>query len=160
MVAAHHPQGWSHPPGGQVRYWIRSAHHAVPRGIGFGAATWQLRARDAWIGWPADVRADNLDRVLCNHRFLALPRVRVQGLAALALCRASARVATDWQDRCQLRPQAVYNYVASDQTGYSYQWAGRAKLGPTRGRRGRVSQVRDAIGAKQLESMTYTSVGR
>ena len=84
MVAAHHPQGWSRPPGGQVRYWIRSAHHAVLGGIGFGAATWQLRARDAWIGWSADARADNLGRVICNHRFLVLPQVRVQGLASRA----------------------------------------------------------------------------
>ncbi len=118
-----------------------AAHHAVLGGIGFGAATWQLRARDAWIGWSADARADNLGRVICDHRFLVLPQVRVQGLASRALRLASARVATDWQDRYQLRPQAVYTYVASDQTGYSYQCAGWEKLGPTSGRRGRVGQV-------------------
>ena len=56
-MEAHHPLGWARPPGGQVRYWIRSGRHGVLGGIGFGSATWQLRARDEWIGWSADARS-------------------------------------------------------------------------------------------------------
>ena len=76
MLAKHHPLGWARPPGGQMRYWIRSQAHGVLGGIGFRSATWQLRARDEWVGWSADARAANIGRVLCNHRFLLLPGVR------------------------------------------------------------------------------------
>ena len=76
VMERHHPLGWARPPGGQMRYWIRSERHGVLGGIGFGSATWQLQARDEWIGWSADARAANFGRVLCNHRFLLLPGVR------------------------------------------------------------------------------------
>ncbi len=40
MMATHHPLGWARPPGGQMRYWIRSERHGTLGGIGFGSATW------------------------------------------------------------------------------------------------------------------------
>ena len=70
MMETHHPLGWARPPGGQVRYWIRSERHGVLGGIGFGSANWQLRARDAWVRWSVDARAANIGRVICNHRHL------------------------------------------------------------------------------------------
>ena len=79
MMATHHPLGWARPPGGQMRYWIRAERHGTLSGIGFGSATWQLRARDEWIGWSADARATNIERVICNHRFPLMPGVRVHG---------------------------------------------------------------------------------
>ncbi len=153
MVAAHHPQGWSRPPGGQVRYWIRSAHHAVLGGIGFGAATWQLRARDAWIGWSADARADNLGRVICNHRFLVLPQVRVQGLASRALRLASARVGQVWglplmddgpgddwkRDLCTRKRPAIGGHAGA-YDGQDVDWAQR-EYGRTRHTDGRVRRL-------------------
>ena len=96
MMARRHPQGWARSPGGQMRYWIRSERHGVLGGIGFGSATWQLRARDEWTGWSADARAANIRRVLCCHRFLVLPGVRVHGLASQVLRMATERVADDW----------------------------------------------------------------
>ncbi len=29
MIETHHPQGWCRPPGGQVRYWVRSERHGL-----------------------------------------------------------------------------------------------------------------------------------
>ena len=37
MIETHHPQGWRRPPGGQVRYWIRSEHRGLLGGVGFCA---------------------------------------------------------------------------------------------------------------------------
>ena len=142
MMARHHPLGWARPPGGQMRYWIRSQGHGVLGGIGFGSATWQLRARDDWIGWSADARAANIGRVLCNHRFLPLPGVRVYGLASRVLGMATQRVADDWESRYLLRPVAAYTHVGAEHSGYCYHRAGWTVAGRTSGRRGEAGTVR------------------
>ncbi len=142
MMARHHPQGWARPPGGQVRYWIRSERHGVLGGIGFGSATWKLRARDAWIGWTPEARASNIGRVICNHRFLLLPGVRVYGLASEVLRMAAARVPDDWEVRYSVRPVAAYTHVGPKHDGYCYHRAGWTCAGRTSGRRGETSTVR------------------
>ncbi len=142
MMAARHPQGWARPPGGQMRYWIRSERHGVLGGIGFGSATWRLRARDEWIGWSADARAANIGRVVCNHRFLLLPGVRVYGLASEVLRMAAARVADDWEARYAVRPVAAYTHVGAEHSGYCYHRAGWTVAGRTGGRRGKAGTVR------------------
>ena len=91
MLEAWHPLGWKRAPGGQLRYWIRSSAYGVLGGIGFAAASWHQKARDEWIGWSADARAAHLGLVLCNHRFLLLPRIH--GLASRVLEMATDRVA-------------------------------------------------------------------
>ncbi len=142
MMAAHHPLGWARPPGGQVRLWIRSGRHGVLGGIGFCAAAWRLRARDAWIGWSADALAANIGRVICNHRFLLMPGVRVRGLASEALRMAAARVADDWEARYAVRPVAAYTHVGPEHDGYCYHCAGWTVAGRGSGRRGAVGTVR------------------
>jgi len=142
MMAARHPLGWARPPGGQLRYWIRSAGHGVLGGIGFGSATWQLRARDEWIGWSADARAANIGRVICNHRFLLLPGVRVHGLASQILRMAARQVADDWETRYSVRPVAAYTHVGPEHSGYCYHRAGWIVAGRTGGRRGEAGTVR------------------
>ena len=142
MMRTHHPLGWARPPGGQVRHWIRSERHGVLGGIGFGAATWQLRARDEWIGWSADARRDNIGRVICNHRFLLLPGVRVHGLASRVLRMAARRVADDWESKYSLRPVLAYTHVGRQHSGHCYDCAGWTVAGRTGGRRGDVGTVR------------------
>ncbi len=102
MMEAWHPLGWNRAPGGQVRYWIRSSVHAVLGGVGFSAASWHRKARDEWIGWSADARAAHLERVLCNHRFLLLPRIH--GLNSRVLQMATERIAGDWSAAYAARP--------------------------------------------------------
>lgn len=92
-MAARHPPRWARSPCGQMRCWIRSECRGVQGGIGFGSATFRLRARDKWIGWSADALVANIRRVIFNHRFLLLPGFRAGGLASRAL-RIVARRAT------------------------------------------------------------------
>ena len=70
LIKAHHPQGWGHPPGGQVLYRVRSEHYGVPGGIGFTAAGIQLGPRDRIIGRSAYARIANTGPVVISHRFL------------------------------------------------------------------------------------------
>ena len=141
MMAEHHPLGWAKPPGGQMRYWLRSELHGTLGGLGFGSASFQLRSRDEWIGWTADQRGANITQLICNHRFLLLPGLRVPGLASQALSMATARVAQDWEDRYSVRPRAAYTHIGFGHDGYSYHCAGWTKVGETSGRRGEAKMV-------------------
>ncbi len=122
MLEAWHPLGWKRAPGGQLRYWIRSSAYGVLGGIGFAAASWHQKARDEWIGWSADARAAHLGLVLCNHRFLLLPRIH--GLASRVLEMATDRVAGDWSEAYATRPVLAYTYVGPEHAGESYRAAG------------------------------------
>ena len=123
MMATHHPQGWSRAPGGQMRYWVGSAQHGCVGGIGFSSAGWHQQARDTFIGWSADARAANLPRLICNHRFLLLPGVRVHGLASGVLRMAGERVAQDWEAAYGVRPVLAFTYIGANYSGRSYRAA-------------------------------------
>ena len=82
MMESHHPEGWRRAPGGRMRYWIVSSAHGRLGGICFAAAGCRAGPRDRMVGWSADARMANLDRVVRNHRFPSLPPVRVRRLAS------------------------------------------------------------------------------
>jgi len=142
MMDAHHPLGWARPPGGRMRYWIRPGRHGVPGGTGFGSATWQLRARDEWIGWSADARAASIGRVVRNHRYLPLPGVRVHGLASGIPRMAADTVADDWEARYSVRPVAACTHVGPEHDGYCHHRAGWTVAGRAGGRGNEAGTVR------------------
>ncbi len=148
MVGTHHPEGWRRPPGGQVRYWVRSERHGVLGGIGFTAAGVQLGPRDGVIGWSADARLANIGRVVCNNRFILPAGVRVQGLASRALRMAAERVADDWEVAYGVRPVLAQTFTGPDRSGLCYRAAGcRCCPELTSGRR---SGVRRAVWLRPL----------
>ena len=124
MMASHHPEGFSRMPGAQLRYWVRSSVHGTLGGIGFCAASWHQKARDAFLGWSPDARVANLGLVVNNDRYLLLPGIRVDNLASHVLALAAARVADDWEAAYGVRPLAAYTYVAPDRLGTCYRGAG------------------------------------
>ena len=156
-MATHHPQGWARAPGGQLRYWIRSVTHGCLGGIGFSSAGWHQQARDAFIGWSPDARAANLPRVVCNHRFLILPGVRVHGLASRVLRMATDRLAEDWQAAYAVRPLMAFTYISPGHSGRCYR-AARWRCCPqrTEGRRpdcaGGAPGVRRSVWMKPLSA--------
>ena len=124
MVARRHPQGGGRPPGGQVLYWLRSETCGILGGVGFGAAGMQLGPRDRAIGWSADARTAGIGMVVCSHRFLILPGVRVHGLASAALRLATGRVADDWETAYGVRPVLAQTFTGLDRSGLCYRAAG------------------------------------
>ena len=148
MIETWHPQGWRRPPGGQVRYWVRSERHGVVGGLGFTAAGIQLRPRDAAIGWSADARVANIGRVVCNHRFLLLPGVRVKRLASRVLRLATDRIAEDWLAAYEVHPVLAQSFTGPGQSGLSYRAAGW-KCCPELSS-GRRSKVRRAVWMRPL----------
>ncbi len=115
MVETRHPEGWRRPPGGQLRYRIRSARHGILGGIG---------------------------QVVHDNRFLLLPGVRVKGLASEALRMATARVADDRETGYGVRPVLAQTFTGPGMSGPSCRAAGWTCCPePTSGRRSGVRRA-------------------
>ena len=61
--------------GAQIRYVVKSSKHGYLGALAFSSASWALKERDDYIGWTENARRANLNRVVCNDRFLILPTV-------------------------------------------------------------------------------------
>ena len=73
----YHYLGYRIPFGAHLRYFLRVM---APRPIRVGALqfsspAWRMAARERWIGWSESARRHNLQRVVCNSRFLILPKM-------------------------------------------------------------------------------------
>jgi hypothetical protein len=75
--------------GENLGYLIRSCAGVDLACLGLGAAAWQCAPRDRWIGWSAGQRAQGLQFIANNSRFLILPWVRVGHLASHILAQMS-----------------------------------------------------------------------
>ncbi|MBK8115213.1 MAG: DUF4338 domain-containing protein [Candidatus Accumulibacter sp.] len=92
-------------------------------------------ARDAWIGWTAQARRENLPRVLNNSRFLIFPHVRVPHLASHVLGQLARRARSDWLEHWGFEPLLLESFVDPRQhAGTCYRAAGWQLLGETSGR--------------------------
>jgi hypothetical protein len=94
-----------------------------------------VAARDAWIGWTAQARRENLPRVLNNSRFLIFPHVRVPHLASQVLGQLARRARSDWLEHWGFEPLLLESFVDPRQhAGTCYRAAGWQLLGETSGR--------------------------
>lgn len=119
--------------GAQMRYLVKSSSHGWLGGLAFSAATWHVAVRDEWIGWSEAARRENLSKVVCNSRFLIIPRV--PHLASHVLSLAVQRIQRDWQKRYGLAPVLLETYVERDRfRGTCYRAANWRHVGATQGR--------------------------
>jgi hypothetical protein len=101
----------------------------------FGAAAWQVRARDAFIGWTAAQRRERLGAVVNNTRFLILPHVQVPHLASHILGRLLRRLPRDWERKYAIAPVLAETFVERDRfAGTCYQAANWQCVGQSCGR--------------------------
>jgi len=120
--------------GAQIRYLVHSSHGWLG-GMSFSAATWLLKPRDKWIGWSDRAHRANLEKVVCNSRFLIVPTVRVSNLASHVLTEALRRLGDDWSERYGYRPVLVETFVDPKRfKGTCYRAANWRSLGETAGR--------------------------
>lgn len=119
--------------GAQMRYLIRSSVHRWIGGLAFSAAAWRVHARDEWIGWSDQARRQNLSKVLCNSRFLLIPRIPNLASHVLGMC--TRRIPQDWQSRYAVEPLLIETYVERGAyQGTCYRAANWLHVGTTRGR--------------------------
>jgi len=103
--------------------------------LAFSAAAWRVGARDGWIGWSDAGRRKNLNKVVCNSRFLILPQVRVKNLASHVLGLSAKGLAADWHQRYGYEPLLLETFVdRSRYQGICYRAANWQHVGRTRGR--------------------------
>ena len=129
-----HYLGYRPLPGAQIRYLIES-DGSLLGAVGFSAAAWKVKPRDAWIGWSPSQREVRLNRVVNNARFLILPWVRIPHLASRVLALCARRIASDMEQRYGTRPVLLETFVERDRfRGTCYQAANWIYVGDTQGR--------------------------
>lgn len=135
MMNTYHYLGAGPLCGAQIRYLISSEVYGWLGGISFSSATWRLGARDEWIGWSEAARRLNLQRVVCNSRFLILPTVRVANLASHVLSVSAACLGDNWRERYGYAPILLETFVDPKLfRGTCYRGANWVYIGRTAGR--------------------------
>ena len=135
MLAQYHYRGFNGAVGENVQYLARDAQGRELAVMVFGAAAWKVADRDRFIGWRPEQRAQRLELIANQQRFLILPWVRVPHLASHLLALASRRLSQDWRSRYGHPIWLMETFVESDRfTGTAYKAAGWLCLGQTTGR--------------------------
>jgi uncharacterized protein DUF4338 len=131
----YHGLGYKRPFGAHQRYFIVDGSGRRLGCLMFASSAWALSERDEWIGWSALERAQRLNWVVANTRFLIFPWVRVRNLASAALSRVAGRIGRDWQERYGYAPALLETFVDAElYRGTCYQAANWIRLGMTAGR--------------------------
>lgn len=150
FVQRYHSLGYRRPWGAHQRYFITGGGGHRLGCLMFGPSAWALAERDRWIGWTKEDRAQRLNWVVANTRFLLFPWVRVKNLASTALSLAAKRIRRDWQDRYGYAPVLLETFVEAERyRGVSYQAANWIRLGVTTGR-GRMDQRMQYLSTPKL----------
>ena len=122
--------------GAQIRYLIRSSVYGYIGAMSFSSAAWALMERDKFIGWTEGARRANLQRVVCNSRFLIIPTIEVHNLASHVLSQCANRIAQDWIICYGVEPVILETFVDPQRfSGTCYRAANWIHVGKTSGRR-------------------------
>lgn len=137
LVERYHYLGHRVPFGAHLRYLVEAAR-PQPQVVGclqLSSPAWRMAARDRWIGWSDEVRAQRLQRVVNNSRFLVLPWVKVNNLASAVLALMARQLPSEWQRAYGVRPLLIETLVDPDRfEGTCYRAANWIELGTTSGR--------------------------
>jgi Domain of unknown function (DUF4338) len=134
-VHRYHPLGYKRPFGAHQRYFVVGRGGRRLGCLLFAAAAWALGERDRWIGWTERDRAQRLNRIVANTRFVIFPWVRLKNLASQALALVAHRIGADWEQRYGYVPVLLETFVELERyRGTCYQAANWIRLGETRGR--------------------------
>jgi hypothetical protein len=151
LMQAYHYLGAGPLCGAQIRYLVRSAKHGWLGALSFSAAVPRLKPRDRWIGWSARAQRANLEKVVCNSRFVLAPSVRVANLASHVLALSGRRLAADWQARYGYAPVLVETFVDAQRfTGTCYRAANWVWVGQTAGRADGYRNGTHSTGPKEI----------
>jgi hypothetical protein len=157
LVERYHYLGHRVPFGAHLRYLIR-IKRPTPQVVGclqFSSPAWRMAARERWIGWDDETRAQRLQHIVNNSRFLILPWVRVRNLASGVLAQATRELIRDWETHYGLRPWLVETLVDRSRfAGTCYRAANWIEVGETTGR-GRQDRFHRRHGAAPKTVFVY-----
>lgn len=102
--------------------------------MAFSAGSFNLRYREAFIGWTPEQRRRRLSLVVNNARFLVLPACHYPNLPSRLLKLVLQRLSSDWQQRWGHPVALVETFVNPEFfRGTTYKVSGWSELGPTSG---------------------------
>ena len=134
LIDQYHYLGYVQPVGEHLKYLVLFQQHPVACLI-FSSAPRHIGCRDRFIGWPPQVRRQNLHLIAYQSRFLILPWVRVAHLASHLLGRLAKMLAADWQRLYQHPVYFLETFVDLERfQGTCYRAANWLYLGRTTGR--------------------------
>ncbi len=134
LIVREHPLGRSPLVGRQLRYLVECDQGTLGA-FGFGPPAYHLECRDQWIGWSAQARQQNRDRVIGLSRFLIRPGLRLPNLASRCYGLVLGQVAADWHARYGIKPVLVETYVdRAHHQGVSLSASNWRRLGESKGR--------------------------
>lgn len=135
LMDRHHYLGLRAIVGESLRYAAFLGDRPVAL-LGWGAAAFKSRHRDAWIGWEAHLKWRRLCFIANNVRFLILPDIHIPNLASRILGHNLRRLSSDWEAVYRHPILIAETFVdTSRYRGTCYKAAGFSPLGETRGYR-------------------------
>src|SRR6266567_186675 len=112
-----------------------------------------MAPRDQWIGWNQEQKAQNLQLVVNNGRYLILPWVHVRGLASKILGQCARQLPGDWELRYGYRPLLLETLVDARRfRGTCYRAANWILVGQTQGRGRMDSEHRSYVLVRRYEA--------
>jgi len=134
LVEAHHYLGYTQPVGEHLKYIAYAGGRPVAC-MAWGSAPRHLGPRDRFIGWPPELRKQNIRFIAYNSRYLILPWVRVPHLASHLLGTMVRRLPREWDDLYGHPVHFAETFVYPDRfRGTCYRAANWIYLGQTTGR--------------------------
>ena len=135
LFDSYHYLGSGQLCGAQLRYLIWSQRFGWLGGLSFSASAFKLRCRDEFISWGEEAHSHNLQKVVCNSRFLIVPTIKVPGLASHVLSQCCKRLADDWEKYYSYRPVLLETFIERGRfSGTCYRAANWQHVGVTAGR--------------------------
>lgn len=83
--------------------------------LDWGPAAHKLSARDEWIGWTGQQRAERLSLVVMNRRFLVMGKTRMPNLASKSLSLALKALPDQWKERFGYHPLLAETFTDIEQ---------------------------------------------
>jgi hypothetical protein len=157
LIERHHYLAYRVPVGANLRYLVYSRRNGEQplACLLWSSPAWKMAPRDQWIGWNQEQRAQNLQLVVNNSRFLILPWVRVRGLASKILGQCARQLPGNWELRYGYRPLLLETLVDARRfRGTCYRAANWIHIGQTQGR-GRMDSQHRAHGLAPKDIYLY-----
>lgn len=134
-LAQFHYLGWGGTVGENLQYAVTNDAGRLLACMAFGSPAWKCAARDAFIGWTASQRQQQLHRITNNTRFLILPFVQIPHLASWILGQVLRRLSADWDAKYGHPIMLVETFVDRSRfRGTCYRAANWIQTGTTVGR--------------------------
>ena len=134
LIEQYHYLGYCQPVGEHLKYLVLAQQRPIACMI-YSSAPRHIGCRDRFIGWPAAIRRQNIDRIAYQSRFLILPWVHVSYLASHLLGRIARLLPLDWQRIYQHPVYFQETFVDLERfKGTCYKAANWLYLGKTTGR--------------------------